>query len=648
VVPVQEPVVHRIFPSRMTHLFAALLAYTGCGAALAQGSGSPVPAPLDTKYPGAITITVDATNVAQHIFVVHEAMPVRAGALTLLYPKWIPGDHSPTGPIDKLAGLKISAAGKLLSWTRDPLDVYAFHIDVPEGTESLDLDYLYLSPQYPGEGRVVMTGAMLDLQWNAVALYPAGYYSRDITFAPALKLPADWHFGTALERLTQSGDQTTFKPVNLELLADSPVYAGAHFKRVNLDPEARVPVNLDIVADAPKDLEMTAAQLAAHRALVQQAYKLYGSHHYDHYDFLLSLSQQMGHVGLEHHQSSENGLDRDYFSSWDKDASGRHLLPHEFTHSWNGKFRRPADLWTPNFNVPMADSLLWVYEGQTEYWGYVLTARSGMWSAQQFRDALALVAGTYAENRTGFEWRNLQDTTNDPTIAQRAPLPYRNYQMSEDYYSAGQLIWLAVDAKLRELSHGNRSLDAFAHAFFGISDGSFETSTYTFSDVVAALNHIEPYDWSGFLRSRLDAHMPPVDGIAASGWRLVYSDKPSDYESAQSKDRKELDLAYSIGLTLSSKDDRIKDVRWKGPAFMAGVAPGGTLVAVNGNAFKPEVLTDAITAAETNETPIALLIKDQDAYKTVQVDYHAGLRYPHLERIAGATDYLSAIIAARR
>jgi predicted metalloprotease with PDZ domain len=637
-------------PSRsvVKRAIAPLVACLGLGAALAAAGDSAVPVPLDTAYPGTIALSVDATDWAQRIFRVHETMPVQAGPLTLLFPRWLPGNHSPSGPIDKLAGLKITAAGAALPWKRDPMDVYAFHIEVPQGVASLDLDYQFLSAQSGAEGRIVMTSLMLDLQWNAMTLYPAGHYSRDITYAPSVRLPGGWQFGTALEPSAQSGSLVTFRPVTLNVLIDSPIYAGQYFKRVDLDPGAKVAVNLDLFGDAPKDLEMTASQLAAHRALVQQAYKLYGSHHYDHYDFLFSLSEQLSGNGLEHHQSSEDGTDREYFTNWDKGAPGRDLLAHEYTHSWNGKFRRPADLWTPNFNVPMGDTLLWVYEGQTQYWGFVLTARSGMWSAQEFRDGLATMAATYEGNRPGFDWRNVQDTTNDPTIAQRRPLPYRNYQMSEDYYSAGQLIWLAADVKLRELSHGKHSLDDFARAFFGVDDGSFITRTYTFEDVVAALSGVEKYDWAQFLRARLDAHAPPLDGIEASGWKLVYTDKQSDYDKARDKERKATDFAFSIGVTLSAKDQQITDVRWDGPAFKAGVAPGGTLVAVNGHAFKPEVLSDAITAAKSDTTPISLLIKDQDDYKTIQVNYYGGLRYPHLERIAGGADYLSSIIAARK
>jgi len=620
------------------------------GTALAQQQRSlHVPDPQDTPYAGTIALHVDASDTAQGIFRVQETIPVTAGALTLLYPQWIPGDHSPTGPIDMLAGLKLSADGKPVAWKRDKYNVYAFHLDVPAGVSSLDVQFQYLSPR---RGGFEITDRMMDMAWSKVALYPAGHYTRGITVAPSLTLAPGWQFGTALETSARKGDTVTFKLVTFNTLVDSPVYAGRYFKRVDLAPDSKVPVHLDIVADAPKYLEITPQQLKAHRALVTQAVKLFGSQHYDHYDFLFSLSDVLAGNGTEHHQSSENGLDADYFTAWSDTAPNRDLLAHEYTHSWNGKFRRPADLWTPNFNVPMGDSLLWVYEGQTQYWGFVLTARSGLWTAQQFRDALAMVAANYDRNRVGFGWRTLEDTTNDPTAALRAALPYRSWQMSEEYYSGGQMMWLAVDARIRSLTHGRKSLDDFARAFFGVDDGSFVTRTYTFDDVVAALNGVAKNDWASFLHARVDTLDPPLaSGLAATGWKLVYTDQPSayekQYESRPESPRHIFNFAWSIGLTLT-KGGEINDVRWDGPAFKAGVSTGATVVAVNGQAYGTDVLKDAITAAKGNQAPIKLLLKYQGSLRTVAVDYHGGLQYPHLQRIEGTPDYLGDIIAARK
>ena len=619
------------------------------GAVSAQQSRADnVPPPQDVSYPGTIVLHVDANDTAQGIFRVHETIPVKAGALTLLYPQWIPGDHSPSGPIAMLAGLKVAAGGKPLMWKRDKYNVFAFHLDVPDGESSIDVEFQYLSERRDG---FEITDRMMDMEWSKVSLYPDGYFSRGITFAPSVTLAHGWQLGTALETASQSGDTMTFKPVTFNNLVDSPIYAGQYFKRVDLTPAGGAPVHLDIVADAPKYLEMTPEQLKVHRALVTQATTLFGSHHYDHYDFLFSLSDELGGNGTEHHQSSEDGEGADYFTAWSENAPERDLLAHEYTHSWNGKFRRPEDLWTPNFNVPMGDSLLWVYEGQTQYWGFVLTARSGMWSQQQFRDALAMTAANYERNRAGFAWRTLEDTTNDPTAAHRSSLPYRSWQMSEDYYSGGQMMWLEVDSKLRSLTHDHKSLDDFAHAFFGVENGSYVTKTYTFDDVVAALNGVAPYDWASFLHARVSVLNPPLNGIDGTGWKLVYTDKESDYEkqynSRPEPARHLYNFTWSIGLTMADKGV-INDVNWNGAAFKAGVSSGATLVAVNGQDYSNDVLKEAITVAKDSKSPIQLLLKYQGGFRTVSVDYHGGLQYPHLVRVEGTPDYLSQIGAARK
>jgi predicted metalloprotease with PDZ domain len=635
---------------KLTRLALALALGVGAGTASAQVvRASSVPEPQDTPYAGTIQLHVDASDTRQGIFRVQETVPVTAGALTLLYPQWIPGNHSPSGPVAMLAGLQISANGKPISWKRDKYDVYAFHLDVPEGVSTLDVQFQYMSPRMDG---FEIIDRMMDMDWSKMALYPAGHFSRAITFVPSMTLAHGWQFGTALEAVSQSGDTTTFKPVTFNNLVDSPVYAGRYFKRVDLNPGGAAPVHLDIVADTPAFLEITPEQLREHRALVTQAVKLFGSHHYDHYDFLLSLSDVLGGNGTEHHQSSENGVDADYFTEWAGNAPGRDLLAHEYTHSWNGKFRRPVDLWTPNFNVPMGDSLLWVYEGQTQYWGLVLTARAGMWSSQQFRDALAMDAAKYDRARPGFEWRTLEDTTNDATAAHRESLPYRSWQMSEEYYSGGEMMWLGADAKIRELTHGAKSLDNFAQGFFGVDDGSYVTRTYALDDVVAALNGVVAYDWAGFLHQRVDTVKPPLlDGLAASGWKLTYSDHPSEfgqqYDSRPESARHMYNFIWSIGLSID-KQGQINDVLWNGPAFKAGISTGATLVAVNGRDYSRQVLKDAITAAKDSKSPIELSLKYQGGFDTVRVDYHGGLHYPHLERIAGSPDYLTQIIAARK
>ncbi len=603
-----------------------------------------IPPPRDVAYPGMITLHVDATDLEHRIFNVHETIPVSAGRLTLLYPQWIPGDHEPSGPIDKFAGLVVTADGKTLTWDRDPANVYAFHLDVPQGVSRIDVNFQFLSAQNKREGRIMMTPQMLSLQWNTVALYPAGYFNRDIKVQASVTLPQDFKFATALSTASQRGNVVTFKPIDFENLVDSPMLAGKYFKRIDLAPGARTPVHLDVFAQSPKDLKITPEEIKAHRDLVSQMNQRFGAHHYNHYDFLLSLSDNLGGIGLEHHRSSEDGASPGYFTHWKKNWLGRDLLAHEYNHSWDGKYRRPARLWTPNFNVPKRDNGLWVYEGFTQYSGYVLAARSGLWSKDQAMQMLAFVGATYDRGRPGLKWRTIWDTTNDPTIAQRAPLPYRSYQMSEDYYSGGQLIWLAADAKIRALTHNRKSLTNFARVFFGMDNGAWDINTYTFDDVVKALNRVTPYDWKDFLDSRLKGHGNLSKAFNAEGWKLVYTAKPSDAVKAVERRFHVADLTYSLGIAVTKKGT-MRDVLWNSPAFKAGLAPSMTIVAVNGKDFSPEVIKSAVTDAKDNHAPIKLLVKDFNDYRTLNVDYHGGLQYPHLERIKGKPDYLSQVLA---
>ncbi|MDG2529442.1 M61 family metallopeptidase [Caulobacter endophyticus] len=632
----------------------SLLSLVG-GAALAQdylpqpaAPTPPIVAPQDVAYPGVLKLYVDATDLERKIFDIKLTLPVaKPGPMTLYYPQWVPGGHSPRNDIDKLAGLVITANGQTIPWKRDVVEVNAFHIDVPAGVTELSVAYKFLSPVETKVGRMVMTPDMLNLQWLQMTMYPAGHFTRRITVEPTVKLPEGFQFASALEVDKTQGQVTSFKPTTVETLVDSPMFAGRYFKSVELDPGGKVPVRLNMIADKPELLEYKPEQLQAHKNLVQQAYKLYGSHHYDHYDFLVALSDQLGGIGLEHHQSSENRVAPKYFTDWDKSYVGRDLLPHEFTHSWNGKFRRGADLWTPTLNTPMRDSLMWVYEGQTQYWGYVLSSRSGLLTKEQTLDSIAMTAALY-DNRRGRDWRPVQDTTNDPIIASRKPLSWLSFQRSEDYYSEGQLVWLDADTLIREKTGGKKSLDDFAKAFFGVADGSYVSHTYTFDDVVAALNGVVPYDWATFLKDRIEGVNPkaPLDGLTRGGYKLVYTDTPTDYFKVSETRGKNTNLAYSIGLTVGS-DAVLTDVQWDGPAFKAGLTQGLTVVAVNGDTYDAEKLKAAVKATAKG-VPVELLVKEGSRYRTVKLDYSGGLRYPRLERIAGTPARLDDILAARK
>ena len=614
--------------------------------ALALPASAQLPAVGDAPYPGTIALHVDASNLSQQVFRMRLSMPVQAGPMTLLYPQWAPGNHGPNIPLTQLAGLKFRAGGKPVEWKRDPVNVYAFHVVVPEGATTLDAEYQFLSPLDTTQGRITMTDDILGVQWQSVALYPAGYQARRITVQPTLRLPAGWQFASSLAVEARTGDEVRFKPHDLDTLVDSPLFAGRYFKRIDLAPGAKQPVMLNVVADNRENLEAKPDQIKLHRAMVDQALKLFGSHHYRQYDFLFAISDEFGGIGREHQQSSENGVKLGYFTEWNRNEAGRELLPHEFVHSWNGKFRRPAGQDVANFNTPLQNELLWLYEGQTQFWGKVLAARSGLVSQTHARDALAADAARY-DTTQGRDWRAVQDTVNDPIINGRRPIGWGNWQRSEDYYTEGMLIWLDVDTMIREMSGEQRGLQDFARAFFGIDNGSTQTTYYTFDDVVAALNKVQKYDWAPFLRARLDGHGPgaPLDGLKRAGWKLVYGDTPSDAARGAEERSKTTDFTYSLGFQVRA-DGGITGVIWHGVGFRAGLAANTTIVAVNNRVYKGDVLKAAVRAAKDGKAPLELLVRKGNNLRTISLDYRDGLRYPRLERIPGTKDRLEVLFKA--
>ena len=637
-------------------LIASLLATTTAVPALAQDLSKPqpvpfvdtIPPPTDTPYPGTVRIDVDATDTVQGIFRVKETIPVaKAGPMTLLYPKWLPGAHAPRGEIEKLAGLIIRANGKRVDWTRDPVDVFAFHVDVPAGARQLDIELQFLSATRPDQGRVVVTPNMMSVQFNSMSLYPAGYFTRAIPVALTARYPDGWTAVSAIPA-RKVGGTYTYDRTNYEVLVDSPAVAGRYYKEWALTPR----VDLNMFADAQADLDAAKPEyIDAYRRTVDQAVKAFGAQHYDHYEFLQTLSDTLGGIGLEHHRSTEIGSKPAYFRDWATLASARNVVPHEFTHSWDGKFRRGADLWTANFNVPMRDSLLWVYEGQTQFWGYVLQARGGLVSKQDTLDGLASIAATYDTNR-GRDWRDLVDTTNDPVISARKPKGWSSWQRSEDYYSEGLLVWLDADSIIREKTGGTKSIDDFAHAFFGVRDGDWGQLTYTFADVVATLNGVVPYDWAGFLTRRLTEHAAgaPLDGLTRNGYRLVYRDTPGAWFKANEKSRETASFDYSIGLSIK-KAGEVGGVVWDSPAFKTGMKVGQTVLAVNGMAYTDDRLRDAIMAAKAAprvaDATVRLTVKTGDAIADVVIPYRGGLRYPALEKIGAGETGLDRLLAPK-
>jgi len=593
-----------------------------------------VPAAVDVPYPGGvIDLHVDASDTRRGAFRVTETIPVAPGTkrLTLLYPQWLPGHHAPRGTISEVAGMTFSAGDKALAWQRDPLDVYAFHVEVPDGASAVTARFVFTSPLQPSEGRVVMTQDMLNLQWNQVSLYPAGHYVRQIRVRPSATFPAGWTDASALDGRRATANRVAWAETDYETLVDSPLFAGAHARKWDLGSG----VNLNVVADKAEGLDAQPAQIAILRAMVGEALATFGSRHFDHYEFLLAMTDQMGGIGLEHHRSSENSMGADGFTKWADYEFDRDLLSHEFTHSWNGKFRRPAGLWTPDYRQPMRDNLLWVYEGQTQFWGLILAGRSGLMPKEAVLGQLAAWAGSFSE-QPGRVWRSVEDTTLDPIIAARKPKPFSSLTRNEDYYTEGALVWLEADQIIRAGTGGARGLDDFARGFFGVRDGDWGQLTYTFDDVVVALNAVYPYDWASFLRTRFErpGQPAPVGGIERGGYRLVWKDEPNPFDKGRMAKRKFLTLYHSLGVVLD-KDGRVSSTRWDSPAFNAGIVTGAKIVAVGGTAYDEDGLKKAVTAA-IKGAPIDLLVQRGDRFDTVRIDYRGGLRWPWLERVAGA------------
>lgn len=598
--------------------------------------------------PPTITIAVDASEAPRKIFHAQLTIPAAGGTLTLYYPKWIPGEHGPTGPIQDLAGLKFIANGQTLKWRRDLLDGWTIHVEVPAGISSVNASLDFISPA--GQEGIYTAGAsatdkMTVLSWNTVLLYPAGFTSDELTYQASLRLPEGWKFGTPLPVAAQLGAILTFDPVSLSMLVDSPVIAGEYLRVVPLSENPRQ--EMDIAADNAGDLDAPQDVLDHYKTMTDQALKLFGAQHFRDYHFLYSLSNHVAHFGLEHHESNDSRSSERSLVDADPRLLASGLLSHEYIHSWNGKYRRPADLATPDYEKPMQDDLLWVYEGLTSYLGDMLGARSGIRNADEFRDNLASMAARL-DHVPGRTWRNLQDTADGVPSMQGAPPQWESWRRTVDYYDEDVLNWLWVDTIIRQQTHGQKSMDDFCHLFHGGQSGPPEVKTYTFDDVVNTLNQVATYDWRGFWTDRLTNHGPgaPLTGIEESGWRLVYDETPSELAKARKRELKEVNAEYSIGLLLQESGNIVDTVEGM-PAAKAGIGPGMKVVAVNGSRFSADVLSDVLRTAKHSSDPIELLVENTDYYRIYKLDYHGGEKYPHLVRNESKPDVLTQIITAR-
>jgi len=593
-----------------------------------------------------IRLSVDATRAPQKILHSNLQIPASPGPLTLYYPKWLPADHSPDGPISNLAGLRFTAQGKEIPWQQDDVDMYAFHLDVPKGADSVDvsLDFLLSAPGATIDFSASGSSKLLILMWHEVLLYPAGRPANQITFEPALRLPPGWKFSTSLPVASQSGESITFAPVPLDLLVDSPVQSGEFTKVIPLTPGGKPPHELDVAADHAWALDIPAELVEGYKRLVAEAGALYQSHHYRDYHFLLTLSDNTIGLGQEHHESSDDRVPERTLVDPGKRLLEAGLFPHEFTHSWNGQFRRPEGLATSDFQQPMRGGLLWVYEGLTTYLGTILTARSGLWTPAETRESLATVASTL-DHRKGRTWRSLQNTANAAQILYFAPKEWTSYRRSTDFYEESVLIWLEADVKIRTQTRGKRSLDDFCRAFFGGPDGLPVIKTYTFDDLVSAMNATAPSDWAAFFHERLHSVDPhaPLGGITGGGWRVVYNDEPNVMIEADQQASGNGDFTSSLGLVVKS-DGAILDATPGMPANDAGLSPYMKIVGVNGRQFSVDDLKRALQDAKANSRPIQVLVSNIGSFETHDIVYHDGLRWPHLERVNGTSDYLDDIL----
>jgi predicted metalloprotease with PDZ domain len=619
----------------------SVLWFVFLAAALACAQTTPQP-------PGPITISVDATQVAHKVLHAQLTFAARPGPLTLYYPKWMPADHSPDGPIWNLAGLKFLAAGKPVPWTQDSVDMYTFHLQVPQQVNSVtaNLDFLLSAPGPTIDFSASGSSNLFILMWNQVMLYPSGWPANQIMVHPTLTVPNGWKFNTALPVAATSSNNITFKPVALDLLIDSPVQSGENMRVIPLTPGETPTHEIDVVADAPSALDIPPDAIEKYKRLVREAQALYQSHHYRDYHFLLTLSDNVMGLGQEHHESSDDRIPANGLSDPNRRLLGADLLPHEFTHSWNGQYRRPVGLATPDFQQPMKGDLLWVYEGLTTYLGTVLAARSGLWTADQAREHLAEVASTL-DHRAGRNWRSLENTSRAAQILYFAPSEWVSYRRGTDFYPESVLIWLEADVTIRKLTQGRRSLDDFCSAFLGGSESTPTIKTYTFDDLVAAMNNTAAYDWRTFFRDRLDstsAHAP-LGGLRGGGWQLTYDDEPNPLMVAAQAAFGVGDYTSSIGLVIKG-DGTVQDAIPGMPAYENGISPYTRIMGINGHQFSIDELNSAIANSHAGGSSITLLVANAGLLESHEVAYHDGLRYPHLVRNR-ETDYLDQILRPR-
>ncbi|HUR82272.1 MAG TPA: M61 family peptidase, partial [Thermoanaerobaculia bacterium] len=569
-------------------------------------------------------------------------MPAAAGPMKLAFAKWLPGEHGPTGPIVDLVNVRVTANGQSVAWARDPRDMYLFNVNVPSGAKELVVEASYLAPIASGQFTAgeTATANLAVISWNTLLLFPPGRDANDVMVEATMKMPEGWTAASALKQ-TEPGK---FERASLMTYIDSPVLIGRYMKRVAI-PSGNAPQHyVDLVADSSAALETWPTFANDYSRLVAEAGAAFGAYHFRKYDWLLTLSDHVAHFGLEHHQSSDNRMEEKAVTDKDLQPAVGGLLSHEYVHSWNGKYRRPAGMLSPDYQTPMEGNLLWVYEGLTQYMGGVLAARAGLWTPERYRENLATVAAGF-DVEPGRTWRPLSDTAVAAQVLFGAADAWRSLRRGTDFYDESVLLWLEVDSIIREKTNGKASLDDFTRRFHGGETGVPAVKPYTFDDLVNTLNAVAPYDWRKHLNDRLSSLSPnaPIGGITAGGWKLVYNDTPNEVVTTNEKRREIIDLVSSLGIIIKEEEGVVQDVNLGLPAANAGIGPGMKIVAVNGRRFTPDLLRTAIR----EKGPLELLVENGEFYRTHSVSYREGLRYPHLVRVEGKEDQIAKVIAPR-
>jgi predicted metalloprotease with PDZ domain len=599
-----------------------------------------IAASAQDKSAPAMTLVVDETRGARRIAFVHEEIRVRPGAVTLAYPKWIPGEHGPTGPIQQFAALRIHSGSASLSWTRDPEDIYTIHVEVPANTDRISVDFDTLMEN-------TISDHQLLVAWNTVVLYPRGIDKRQLMIESSILLPPNWQQGSSLRVTSQTGGRVSFAPVSLERLIDSPVLAGEFFRVVPL--ASTWPAELDITGDsqAAVDKADDAHAVTLFSKLVDQDRAMFGFRHWQTLHLLVSQSEGRPFDGLEHEDSPYTGVGDAGLSKKDQlEKFGWILLAHEQSHSWDGKYRRPAELYSkPDYQGPERTSLLWVYEGLNEYVGMLLATRAGFNDAAYMRDYLGRIAADYS-HEPGRATTPLVDTAAQDWVLRAFNVGWYSLRRGQDYYDEGALIWLRADTIIREQTQGRRSLDDFLRSFLGQRDTEPIVVPYTREEVEAALSAICPFDWHAFFDTRVYQvnNKPPTDGLEAAGWRLVYNATPNNEPSYSDLLPMSYYGDYSIGISVR-KDGTIFDALAGTPGYEAGLGPNMTIVAVDGRVYSADALNEAI--AHPRNGKISLLVRNFESVETHEIQYAGGVRFPHLERIPGSHDYLSEILEPR-